>query len=757
METLQTYESPISSLPQVSILDRLLNRYIKFWPLLILFMLATSAFAYIYLQYTVPTFETTATIAIKSADNSELQLPGANVVTDAKSLKNIDNEIAILTSTPVATDVVKDLYLYSSIYKKGKFINRSAYTISPVTIEIINPDSVKQKIPGVFEFNKETNTVLLDGVTHTLNTYFTFHGIKIRFIPNPRFAGDTGLQRFSFNILTTKAAAGEIAGALSVIEEKKESAILTLRLRDEIPARGEDILNDLITVYNARSIKEKTKAASNTLKFVQNRIAVMEGQLDTVETGIQHYKTEQGAIDITQQSSEYIATLHSNEQLLTELRTQLGVLNRIEAYLESSGDSAMIPSTFGIEDLLLTQMLNKLSDLRTQYDRLKKTVAENNPMLASLRNEIDQTKPNILEILKNHRLTLLSREQTIERNNSKYTGMLNTIPVKERKLGDVSRQQLTKNTVYNFFLQKREETELALISATADSRTIESAQTTPYPVSPKQLNAYLIAIAFAMILMIVFIGIKEVLNDKIINKTDIQSLGGMSVLSELSVNISDQPLIMGGKNKSYLTHEFKQLRTLLINELPESGLSKVLVTSAGLAEGKLFVAANLAISLAQAGKKVLLIELDFRNARTAEMFRTPATGLSELLTRKKPLEAVYHKSVINDNLHIMPAGLDSEHAADLLSGFNFGSLLKDLESVFDIIVMVSSPLIYSSDAYLMNKYADKTLFIIREGYSEKADIDTIKAEPALLQLVNASIIYNGSRGSKESPIWETYG
>ena len=742
---------------QISILERMLERYIKYWPLLVALIVINLGIAFVYLKYTVPTYEVSELIMLKESDSNLSDLTGASKSADPKDQKTIENEIVVLASRPLADEVVKNLRLYAPVYIKGQFFNRSAYLFSPVILEALNPDSLKSQLSGSFKVTAGTSSVTLDGTTYALNKTIIFHGVQIRFILNPNNRGPIDPRTFSFSLIDLKTASASLDASLEIEGAKKETTLIGLKIKDEIPKRGEDILNTLIASYNKRSIKEKTKAAANTLKFVQNRLSLMEGQLDTIQNGIETYRSTEGAVDISQQSSQYLSTVNNNEQRLSELKPQFAVLDQIESYIKSSDGDSMVPSTYGIDDPLLPQMLGKLSDLRTQYERLRKTTAENNPILSSIRNEIDQTKPNILEIIKNHRNTLLTTRRNIEANTNKYNSMLNTIPTKEKRLSGISRQQLTKNGIYNFLLQKREETELSLISATADSRIISNAEATPYPIAPKKTNVYLLSLALAFVLMIFFIGLKEILNDKIINKNDIHFLDKMPFMSALSCNPGTELLVVNNGKKSFLSHQFKQLRATIMNDLENLQGKKILITSAATADGKLFISSNLALSLAQAGKKVVLVELDFYRPRLAEQFGVKSIGLSDYIAGKKNVDQVSHQSTINSNLYFIPAGSATEQTPELIINANFSSLLQELENHFDIIIMVTTPLIYSPDAYMVSKYVDRTLFIVREAYSRKEDLETIKAEPGISQLKNAALIYNGVRGKHASKVWEIYG
>src|SRR5258707_11129811 len=137
------------------------------------------------------------------------------------------------------------------------------------------------------------------------------------------------------------------------------------------------------------------------------------------------------------------------------MEVQLSVLDQIELYiLSKQNQPGLVPTTLGIKDAMLTQLLEKLYDSEIQYDKLKRTTAEDNPILQSIRNEIAKIKPSILENVRNQRNSIQAARNKLVSKSSQYNSLLNTLPEKERQLTGISRQQNIENSIYSFLLQK---------------------------------------------------------------------------------------------------------------------------------------------------------------------------------------------------------------------------------------------------------------------------------------------------------------
>ena len=267
----------------------------------------------------------------------------------------------------------------------------------------------------------------------------------------------------------------------------KQSSIITLSIKDPIPLRGEAIISEIVVAYNQASAERKSSIAYKTLRFIEERLKNASKELDSVEGSIQKYRDATGVVDMSEQSKLYLQSIESNDKQLSNLNLQLSALDEVEKYVQSKSTGGnIVPSTFNINDPTLSQLLTTLATAEAQYEKLKRTTAENNPIMLSLQEEIEKTKPNILENIRSQRRNIEAGKTTLTESKDRYSNMLSTVPQKERQLVEVSRQQNIKNDIYSFLLQKKEETAYSITSILPDCYIVSNPTTPGSPVSPKK-------------------------------------------------------------------------------------------------------------------------------------------------------------------------------------------------------------------------------------------------------------------------------
>ncbi len=455
-------------------------------------------------------------------------------------------------------------------------------------------------------------------------------------------------------------------------------------------------------------------------------------------------------VDISAQSKQYLANVGESDQKLSDVNMQLAVLDEVEKYVESkNNEPGIVPSTFGISDKLLSQLIEKLYNTEIQYEGLKKSTAKNNPILVSLQNEIDKMKPTVLENIKSQRKSLEAGRDNLNETSNKYSSLLRTIPLKEKQLVEISRQQAIKNNIYSFLLQKREETALSLNSTVPDSRLIDKAESSFLPVWPNKPLILAIGIFGAILLGLIWIGIKEMLNNKILFRNEIESMTMIPVMGELSFDKSKRPIVINSGEKSLIAEQFRFLRATL----PKSSSSKakrVMITSSIPGEGKSFVAANLAASIALAGRKVVLVDLDLHKPGIHSLFDIEnSKGVSDYLSGQIELYDLIFKTTENENLSVIPAGTIPADPSELILNGKLEILLNYLEAIFDIIIIDTAPALAITDAYIIGSRCDINLYVVRHAFTPKIHIQLLDENTGMYKMKNIGIVFNGVK--KEEP------
>lgn len=731
-----------------SLFNQILSRYIFYWPLFLILMFFFGSAAFVYLRYTTPKYEANATLIIndekKGADNSKA-VDALNMI---NSKKIIENEIEVLKSRSIMENVVKSLKLYASISIKGKIRDIPAYHSCPIILEAKDPDLLKPTKKMLLKYDNKNQTVYFNNKKMgKLNDWFNASFGVIRAIPNPNFNDENGKKPFYVSINHPQECAVNMLRDLKVTSENKLSSIVTLSYRDEIPDRCETILNEIIKQYDRASVEEKNSLARNTLQFVEERLQSVSKDLDSIESTVKSYKSGAGASDISTQGQLYLQNVSSNDQELGRLNMQLSVLNQVESAIgnSSSMNNGITPSTVGINDPSLTQLVTELNSKELEYERLRKTVAENNPMLVSIRDQINKIKPTIRENLSSQRKNLEASRNNLLSTNSQYNAMLSSIPEKEREILEKSRDQQVKTGIYSFLLQKKEESELSYASTLSDSRVINHAQATKFPVTPNKKFIFLGAIMAAIVIGIVFITAREGLSKNILYRKDLESMTEIPVIGEVAYNDSKESVVIEKGKRSFIAEEFRKIRASLhflgINSLKR----KILITSSIPGEGKSFIAANLAISHAMTGKRVILVDIDLHNPGLGKLFgkSTQDVGLSDYLDNRVSLQEIMNPISGYDHFYFIPSGTLHESPSELLLNQKIEALIDQLDHQFDLIILDTAPSALITDAYHLTNLCDTTLYVVRHKHTPKFLLKRLDEGMEINPLKNPGIIFNG--------------
>lgn len=731
-------------------------RFVPYWPLFALLLFVAAAGAFLYVKWAPPVYQAKADLLIKDENKGSGDgrvLESLNVFSTKKI---VEDEIEVLQSQTLMREVVRNLDLYAPITTKGRFKTYPAYTSSPVIVEALGFDSLykdhnKIFLPATpFVYDSAHALVKTAAGSFPLGQWTTYPGtsLVLRFIPNPRLS-DGVRGPLSFTVLNPKLVTNGLIGRLNVSSSNKLSSVVTLAFSDEVPSRGEDILNELIEVYDHASIDDKNQLAMNTLSFVESRLLHVRRELDSAENKLQRSKTQNGGADLSEQGSAYLQNVSANDQKASDINMQLAVLNEVEKYVRSESNTGIVPSTLGIDDEGLSTLLQKLYDDRANYDKLHRTVGENNPVMQSLAGEIQKIKPNILENIRIRKLSLQAGLANLQSTIDQYATRLQGIPGKERSLLESSRQQSILSNVYSFLLQKREEASLSYASTISDSRTIDRAESSLDPISPKKIIVLGIALAVALIFGCIIVYMREFTNSRILFRREIETYTSVPIIAELASGGRSRSLLVSGQPRPVvLTEQFRQLRTALGLHAKNNKNRTLLITSSISGEGKSFVSANLALSLASAGKKVILLDFDLRNPRLSAEFEPAAgPGLADFLQGDiEPYEII--KSTSYANLFITAAGNESGTLTDLSFNNRLNELFDYLGGVFDFIIVDTPPVHLVSDAYVLTEYCDLSLYIVRHDFTPKAFIQLLDENNKIKPLRNLVMVFNSikSRG-----------
>lgn len=730
-----------------NILNNILYRFIPFWPLFVLSFIISVIGAWLFLKLQTPVYEATAQILLKNQQSSKVETKVLSELVNLEDNATVENEIELIKSSKVINEVVYGLNLNIPIYFKGKFRDVLSYSNSPIIISSNYPELLKECADKIeFYYIKNTNYVILNGSKYELDKLVnTPYGKLIFHIINKNIGIDKK-SHFYFSIHSVKNISNQIISRLKVSPNSKEASTILLRFIDPVSVRAEKILNTIIQVYNKVVVENKNQKAVNTIKFINGRIQLVNNDLKLIERGIESFKSKNGITDLSSIGSTFLASTNDLYTKLTDIHIQKEILAGIQNYLSNKNNSfGIVPATNEISDPILLNLLSKLIELEYEKNQLDIKGNYNAQSIQSINIKINRTKINLAENIKSIKNNLILKENKLNVELEKVKLELYKIPFFERELFDLNRQQTIKNNIYTFLLQTKEEAELSYAATVSDGIILNNAQASNIPVKPIPLTVYLIAISLSFVLVILYIFIKEDLNNKIIFRSQIEEEISAEVIAEINFNESQNPIAINLNNRSIIAEQLRSLRTSVQNKLQKvEGCKTVLFTSSISGEGKSFLSVNLASSFAISGQRVLIMELDLRKPKISLLLNVKRdSGITNYLYNKIDLNNIILEVPNCDGLFIIPAGIVPPNPTELILNGKLDILINELKQKFDYIIIDSPPIGLVTDAKLLDKYSNMCIYVIRHNYTLKYFLKMIQKYFVSNELHNLNIIYNG--------------
>ena len=732
---------------EIDIFKSLVNRYVPYIPMFIVIVALFIALAFLYSRITVRSYEITATVLIqdqkKGMDESKM-LEALDVF---KGKKIVENEVEVLHSRSLMKQVVKNLGLYGVITENQKYKKIEIYSKAPFYIRVKDPDNIITAIDIPFTYKDDTRQVVALGKAYPLNQWVTTPWGEISFLSNNNYEpANNGYPR-TFSILSIKTVEERLLNSLEVTTLNKLASLVTLKLKDSDPKRGEDILNELLSVYTKTEVEDKNILAGNILNSVENRLRYVVGQLDSVENAIQRFRSNEGVIDISQQGKLYLENVGQYDKQLQDVNIKIAVLDEVDRYISSkSSSTTLMPSALGVDDPSLSQMLNKLNESQFEYDKLRRTTAENSPLIIGLKDQMEKLRPAIQDMVYNQKKNLQITKENLSRTSSRYSSMLSSIPQKEKQLLEISRQQSIKNEIYSYLLQRREEAALSFSTAKADSKVIDSAESSAKHVSPKMSIIYLASAIFGTLLAALLIAVKENFNKNILFRKEIEEISPVPVVSEIIHIRKPDPIVYQEKEKSFAVEQFRSLRNAITLGTGDENNRVIFISSALKNEGKSFISLNLAISLASLSKRTVLIDLDVDNHKiTGHTSLTGQKGIVDFLTGNASLSDITYKSSIHPFLSVIPIGTIDHSGVEIGGTDAVSAMFHQLKNQFDYVVISSGAYTINANAQAISQFADTSIFVIRHGKTPKSALVMLSNEKKIESLKHPYFVFNDVR------------
>ncbi|WP_407425926.1 GumC family protein [Arcticibacter sp.] len=749
MKTEQIYLAPVtedeSKQGSTKDMRAMLGKYLYHWPLFLVIMALCVGLALWYAASQPPSYTIRAKVTIKDDTKTGDMKTALQEITISQSPKAMESEVQKLKTRALIGRVVHDLQLWSTYHVENPYGVEEVHTSSPVRFKLLD-----QKRP----ITEQNFNIYIESEDHYILTQPGGNEIRVPFNSTSTnafgtwkldttahlvdYIGKSLVVRLSSSEDATNAWIAKLNVALN-----KTAPIVDIDVDDTDPERGVMVINHVIKSYKMLDIEEKNKVTESTLRFIDDRLTDVTGELTSVEKDVEGYKSSQGLTDISSQSQVYLQSVQANDGELNKVNVQLNVIDGIERYINSAGSNGNAPATLGIEDPGLNNLVSQLATLNLERNKLLATTPEDNPLFAPLNSQIQSTKNAIKGNIRAIRSSLLATRKQLQGFNFKAESSIKNIPGQERQYLSIKRQQAIKENLYVYLLQKREEIGLQYASTLSDINTIESA----YYEGPKSKKEVPLAIAImcGFLLPVGLISFRETWKNKIHDVAELKPTE-IPVLAELIQEEGDSAIVVLDRNTFALAEQFRALRSNLFHVYGKTQVSRVtLFTSSVSGEGKSFISNNLAISIAASGKRTVILELDLRRPQMSKYFKFDKEnpGITDYLRGNATIDQIIQPSQVRSNLSIIAAGPIVDDPAELLESERLVELIRTLREHYDEILLDTPPLHLVTDAMILGRVSDLTVYMVRQGVTSKAEVQFIKQLKQEKMMPAMHLVFNG--------------
>lgn len=741
----------------------LLKPYLKRWYWFFLSVLCALILAVVYIKITVPVYKIQSAVLIKDAKKMSSASGDFGVLSGlggfaGMGTNSIENEVEIFQSKKIVEDVVKDQKFKTSVYSRESFYDVEIYSeANPINIYVVNEkafeelpkDPIDIKIKGdVLTLNSpEFKKPIVTGFGKTISLPYANFIITKNPNFNKRKVRKMKLDDLYFTYTDLESVVDNYQKSLSVDLVDKDATVIGLSIDYANTDKAKDFLNGLHKVYNDYAITDKNTESKKTKDFIDERINIISQELGSVETEKERFKVDNDLIDISTEAKINLQISNETRRRSIDLETQIELTKMLLGYINSQTNNyQVLPTSIGLDNPAATSNISAYNKLVMDRTRLLDNATTENPLVVENTKDLNSLRNAIRESLNRGMATMQATRNQMQNENSYSNDQIHKVPKQEKLFRSIERQQQIKENLYLLLLEKREQAAIAMAMTGDKARVVDYAYASKKPITPKKMVVLLGACLLGFVVPFGYIYLRQLLNNKLIDKHDLENLTSASVLAEIPRLSSKESELILHNDVSPLAESFRILVTNIKFMLPRKDSAKVIfVTSTVKGEGKTFVSVNLSLALASTQNKVLVIGSDIRNPQL-QRYNTAmkgAKGLAEYLYGDvADVKSIIHPSGFNPNCDFIYSGLIPPNPADLLQNGRYQELIESLKDDYNYIILDTAPLMLVTDSFLFADVADATIYVTRSEVTEKDFIDFANKNIDSKKINNVAFVLN---------------
>lgn len=776
MEEYQRTQNDAESEDVIQIQD-LLYLCLSKWKWFVLSVALAMGVAFVYIMSTPKVYTRSASVLIKEdAKGGSMSMSLEQSFADMgmfKSNTNVNNEVICLQSPSLMYEVVKCIHLDMNYMVDGTFHKNTIYgTTLPVSVSILD---FPENDAASFVMKIDSGRVELSKFKHVagadiFESEYPVEGKLMDTIPTPigkmivspaMAYSDDLAQTIYVSKSPVLSVVTNYTKQLAVALKDEKSTIIDLKLNDVCTQRADDLISTLIAIYNENWIKDKNQIAVSTSMFINERLGVIEQELGNVDKNISNFKSKNLLPDVQAASSIYMTQSTKTNEEIMALNNQLYMTRYIRSYLiDGKNKYQLLPVNSGINNGNIESQIADYNTKMLQRNGLVANSSEQNPLVMDLDIALGAMRHAVITSIDNQIETLNTQIKSLQQSEEMTTSRIAANPTQAKYLLSVERQQKVKESLYLYLLQKREENELSQAFTAYNTRVITPPSGPAFPTSPKPKMILMVALVMGLAIPFGIIFLLETLNTRIRGRKDLDRLT-IPFLGEIPMEgvvkkslfgrkkvVEESKMVVKPGCRDIVNEAFRVLRTNLEFMTTGSDRSNViLLTSFNPGSGKSFLSMNVAMSLAIKNKRVLVIDGDMRHASASMFVGSPKEGLSDYLSgRVHNISDIVVADRLAANLHVIPVGTIPPNPTELLFEERLAQLIDKMRGEYDYVLIDCPPVELVADTQIIEKLADRTIFVVRAGLFEKSMLPELQTIYNEKKYKNMSIVLNGTVG-----------
>lgn len=621
-------------------------------------------------------------------------------------------EIEILRSRMVVAKAVDNLGLFINAHPRrlpvvGSWLASHSNTLSTpvldgyvtgnesIQVSTFNVPDQFQGIPftlyadgrGGYTLTHEKSEISLQGKVGIPANFHTKQGdfdILVKILQ-----GNTGA---SFQVTRSSRLKNieKLQNELVISEKGKQSGVIVIKLQGENPELTTRILNEIGIEYIRQNVHRKSEEAEKTLAFLDTELPEIKRALEASEDKYNTLRNTRGTIDLGEEG----------KGLLTQ--------------------------TVGVEV--------KLVELQQKRDELLIRYTAQHPSVIAADGQI--------RILENQKAYLQSQ--------------IKKLPSLEQDMLRLTRDVKVNTELYTSLLNTSQQLNLVKASKIGTARMIDEAVIPEEPIQPKRALIAIMSLLVGLLIGVAAAFVRKAMHGGIDNPKIIEDATGLPVYATIMESPQQEEFAKKIKAKHPGTfvladthpddlsvESLRSFRVALQFAMLDAPNNRVMITGASPGIGKSFISANLAAILAQAGKRVLLLDMDLHKGHLNQYFGLPRKGgISELLSNAQSLETITHKSVLK-NLDFITIGERVSNPSALFLNERLPNLLDTVSEQYDVVLIDAPPVLLVSDVSVIGPNVGTTFLVVRDNISTLADIHAAQQRLAQAQVTVKGVLFNG--------------